>query len=474
MDCEQAANLISARIDGELAGGDDGALDAHLAGCATCRATMDAAALQDAAMVRAFAGGRDAAAMLAMRVAREMSASSPPIADSNVAWPLRETRWFAWTAFAAAAVIAVVLFLRPTPPSAPPSSVAQAPAPARPADSIAHLSLACGEVFTCPSGQDAWKPIAPGDGVAPGTKIRTANAAKCELALPDGSRVRLNAATELRLAAPDDVQLSGGQIFSAIGPNAGPLRIAAGSANVVTTGGPAAQLDVARATAGDAATVTVVAGAAQVHRQGAAGQQTTVRGGEFLRVGTSTGDIAPGGGPKWGCEPLTDPLKATRWLDDLLLLLPADNEELLTRVDLLLSRIVAERAARASPVDANPADATPGPIEHDVRARGQSWAPPIARYVAASTDTDRAKRRTAARLLADLAPPSCVEDLIPLLADDDPEIRFHTAAALNRLTGQTLGFSPDACAASPRDPTPLAAWQEWWNRNRSRYPARGG
>jgi HEAT repeat protein len=74
--------------------------------------------------------------------------------------------------------------------------------------------------------------------------------------------------------------------------------------------------------------------------------------------------------------------------------------------------------------------------------------------------------------LGDLAPPSCVPELIALLSDDDGEVRFHTAAALNRLTGQTLGFSPDRCAADPRDPAPVAAWQEWWSRNRSRYPAR--
>ena len=34
-----------------------------------------------------------------------------------------------------------------------------------------------------------------------------------------------------------------------------------------------------------------------------------------------------------------------------------------------------------------------------------------------------------------------------------------------------LGFSPDQCAATPRDPAPLAAWEEWWAGNRSRYSA---
>jgi predicted anti-sigma-YlaC factor YlaD len=61
VDCEDAANLISSRIDGELAAADAAALDAHLGECAACRAAMESCELQDAAMLRAFAGGRDAA-----------------------------------------------------------------------------------------------------------------------------------------------------------------------------------------------------------------------------------------------------------------------------------------------------------------------------------------------------------------------------------------------------------------------------
>jgi predicted anti-sigma-YlaC factor YlaD len=42
VDCEQAANFISSHIDGELAAADETVLDAHLAECATSRATMEA------------------------------------------------------------------------------------------------------------------------------------------------------------------------------------------------------------------------------------------------------------------------------------------------------------------------------------------------------------------------------------------------------------------------------------------------
>jgi ferric-dicitrate binding protein FerR (iron transport regulator) len=439
--CELAANLISSRIDGELAASEEAVLDAHLAECAACRAAMEAAAIQDAAMMRAFAGEREAAAALARRVEREFSGE----AAATGVRQRRATRWAGWIAAAAAGFVAGVIVVRPANPPATPVQIS-----AQPAEPIAHLALVSGEVFTCPSDKTDWQPVALGEGLAPGAKLRTTDAAKCEVALPGGARLRLNSGTELKLATGGDVQLTGGQIWSA-----GPLRIAAGDTQVTT---PSAQLDVA--CAANAATVTVVAGSAQVNGQG---QATTVRGGEMLRVGGEPP-------PKYGCVPMDDPVKATRWLDDLLVLLPPDDPELLARVDALLARIVAERSATAAVARG------PGPVEHDVRARGRAWAASMGRYAidhrSAPAEADRARRRTAARLLADLAPPSSVPDLIAILADDDSEVRFHAAAALNRLTGQTLGFSPDRCAAEPRDAAPVAAWQEWWAQNRSRYPER--
>ncbi len=466
VDCEQAANLISSRVDGEIPATEDAVLDAHLAGCPACRAVLEAAELQDAAMVRAFAGGRDTAVALAGRVAQEMSAFAPsPRRAVKHPWRRSLARWAGWTAAAAAAgFIGAVIFLRSTDRPATLSQRSR-----HLAEPIAHLALASGEVFTCPSENQPWQPMAPGAGLEPGAKVRTAESAKCELALPGGSRLRLNSSTELRFTAARDVQLTGGQMWSAVPRDAGPLRIAAGEAKVTTgeRGGAAAQFDIA--CAANAATVTVVAGSARVNGPQLNGlaQATTVRGGESLRVANAGSGAEPSRG--YACEPVADPVKATRWLDDLLMLLPADDPELLARVDALLARIVAERKGHVDASD-------PGPVEHDVRARGQAWAFPIARYaldhLSAPAEADRDKCRTATRLLADLAPPSFVPDLIRLLADDDGEVRFHAATALNRLTGQTLGFTPDRCAETPRDSAPAAAWQEWWTRNRSRYTAR--
>jgi hypothetical protein len=515
VDCEQAANLTSARLDGELAPADAAGLDAHLAGCAACRAAAEGIELQDAALVRAFAGGGDAAAALARRVTDEMTAATPTRTTAVATTPAAaaalpangRSRWatsggwrtcVGWAAAAAAGFAAAVVLVRPARPpavSSVSSSWPQQAFPVGPADPVggvepvARLVLASGAVFTCPDDRRPWQPMATGDGLAPGAKVRTADAAKCELTLPGGSRLRLNAGTELRFASARDVRLAGGQLWSDVPSDADPLRVAAGDA-CVTTGAPAARFDVACA-AGSAA-VTVVEGAARVDgpgRAGSPGRATTVRGGELVHVpatdaaaGTGIGDAASAA---LMCTPVADPLAATRWLDDLLVLRPGDDPELAARVDALLARVAAEHAAAdmaaATPTTGPvPVATSPGPVERDLRARGQAWAVPLARYAVAgapgpagsapagaesggarSAAVDLGKRRAAARLLADLATSPCVPDLVGLLADDDAEVRSRAAAALGRLTGRTLGFSPDRFAAEPRDPAPAAAWRAW-------------
>jgi hypothetical protein len=77
----------------------------------------------------------------------------------------------------------------------------------------------------------------------------------------------------------------------------------------------------------------------------------------------------------------------------------------------------------------------------------------------------------AMRIVADLAPSWAVGDLIPLLSDSDEEIRYQSAAALRRLTGQSQGREPGAWRKPWADCTPtFASWQTWWQNNRQRYP----
>jgi diguanylate cyclase (GGDEF)-like protein len=82
MDCQEAAALISARIDAELNDADRARLDAHLAECADCRAREEAFRRQHEALRGAFASSRragtDFAEQLAVKVPAMVKARPKP------------------------------------------------------------------------------------------------------------------------------------------------------------------------------------------------------------------------------------------------------------------------------------------------------------------------------------------------------------------------------------------------------------
>jgi hypothetical protein len=60
--------------------------------------------------------------------------------------------------------------------------------------------------------------------------------------------------------------------------------------------------------------------------------------------------------------------------------------------------------------------------------------------------------------------------LIDLLADNDAEIRVFAAAALQRLTGQNHGRSPEQWRQSAEEcAATLEEWRQWWSDNRHLY-----
>ena len=471
MTCDEAENLISARADGELPPGDSAALalDAHMAGCAECRATADAVQVQDAALVRAFAPARRASDVVAERAFATLLAERAAPAGQITTAPSRATpprRWvigIAASAIAASVVLATVLFIpRPKEPVARPTFASAAPP-------VAQVSLSTGDVFTCPShSTDAWRPVSPGASLAGGDRVRTGPSARVELRLADGSQVRLNGGTEARLDPGRSVELKQGQLWSAVPPGSQPLLVTApreAGGTITATNTPGGQLDFACAPAGPV--VTAIHGPARV--TDGRGTETQVPPGTAMTfvAGVAAGAGAPG-----------DPLLAMRWLDDLLMLKGRDDPERMARVNELLSRAKLEAAAApagSTPAGSMPpaaAPSAPGPVEQLIRSQGDRWTDSLACHVRSPDSlADRATRVAAARLLADLAPPSAIPDLIALLPDRDGEVRFFAAKALHRLTGQNLGRTPEQCATDPADEAEQThkQWQAWWEQNQARY-----
>jgi ferric-dicitrate binding protein FerR (iron transport regulator) len=454
MDCEEAANLISQRVDGELAVGDAVGLDAHLAVCGECRAAAEALQLQDAALVRAFAGRRAAADALATRVT---AALSLPHARQIPAWRrgLLPAAVAATVFLAAGALVLSVLRNRPER-----TLVTQS----RP--TVAKVTLTSGSVFTCPShAPNAWQPVAQGEPLGPGARVRTSPDARLELCLVDGSNIRLNGSTEARLGPGPSVELQRGQLWSAVPPQAQPLRVTVPSA----VGGPITGVTEPGARADLACTsgvpvLTAVEGSAKLLSPGV---ETLVPAGQAATW------VEPPGGARLSPA---DVLLATWWVDDLLVLKGRDDPERLARVNELLSRIKSEAATmRPATGPATLPTVSPGAFEQLMRGEAGRWSEPMACYVCSPASRgDREKRLTAARLLADLAPPSVIPELIALLADPESEVRRYSATALQRLTGQTLGGSPAQCAGETGASIGQTQkkWQAWWEQNRTRYGAR--
>src|SRR5688500_9764492 len=102
MDCDEAANLISARLDDEIEPDERARLEAHLATRASCCAADAAARAQHDELTASFAARRRASAQVADRVVREIRRDARP-----------RLRWAPLIASAAAGFALAVLLFRP-------------------------------------------------------------------------------------------------------------------------------------------------------------------------------------------------------------------------------------------------------------------------------------------------------------------------------------------------------------------------
>jgi hypothetical protein len=102
--------------------------------------------------------------------------------------------------------------------------------------------------------------------------------------------------------------------------------------------------------------------------------------------------------------------------------------------------------------------------EDEIRRVGSRAGLPLLRYVESPrSQSDTASRHAAARIAGDLADKRVLGDLVALLGDDDPEVRFHAARALHRVSGTDRGHPPEAWKDDPLScQSTREAWQEWW------------
>jgi hypothetical protein len=425
MQCEDAINLISAEIDGELSGGERSQLDAHLAQCADCRATAEAMRLQDAQLVRAFVPRRKAAADIAVRVTSQLTRSRA-----------RRTAWLSPIAAAAAGFLLAVLILRPwtrtaTTPTPENATIA----------SIGHLDIATGLV-ECQTPGKSWQPMQTGAAISRGSRIRTGPGVRCEFAMDDGSEIRLNENSELKLAQSRKLDLAVGQVFSVVAKGRSSFELAVAGATVTALG---TRFDVQRRP--ERVVLAVLDGSTQLAGPGA---QRVVQQGQVVSL--ANGQITALEGPQ-----ALD--QATRWIMDILVLKGRDNPELNARIDDLFAQIGEGKMAFLR--------------ENELKAMGDRCVVPLTRYLESPRSAGQIfKCRQAARIVGDVSQPWCIPDLIRLLQNPDGEVRASAAQALFRLTNLTQNRSTIQWREEPAESGRAAfqAWQEWWHTNRDRYP----
>jgi hypothetical protein len=166
------------------------------------------------------------------------------------------------------------------------------------------------------------------------------------------------------------------------------------------------------------------------------------------------------GGAVAGRRRVHDLIVATSWVHEILMLKGHDNEELANRMDDMLAQIGNAKMSFM--------------VEKEILQLGDHCVLPLTRFIQSEgSRLDRKKRANAARILAKIARPWSVEDLIGLAGDDDREVRYYTAKALERLTdGQTQGLTPEQWRDFNTDTraAALERWHEWWQVNREHFP----
>lgn len=448
MNCQQSENLLSARLDGELAPEDAAPLQAHLDTCAACQSLAATMKEQDAQLRRGFAPRRIAAASFELKVPDTFNSRQT---EREIKVPVTFSwNWLPLGLAAAAGFLLAILIFRPwqKPPQvqtaiARLSSTTQIPLTTQPGSifSCGQLALATGKVEICPSNSSTWRPMETGGAVPIDARVRTGDGIRCEFQMADGSIVRLNQDSELRFAGSRHLELSSGQVWSGVAQNKTPFTV---SADPTTITADSTRFDVSKSP--EKTSLVVFDGAARVKMIGT-----------DLRV-TSGQEMEVVAGRASQPRPVPDLSLAAQWIDELLMLKGRDNPELTQRIDDLLARLGEDKMQYLH--------------EEEIRGLGDHCVLPLTRYIQSDRSArEPARRRTAAEILSDCAQPWCVPYLIELLSDRDGDVRAAAGRALVRVSHYDIGSddqwrtAPDSARAAL-----IAQWQEWWARNKSHIP----
>jgi len=402
---------LHAFLDGELAREEAEALARVLATDETQRARLAELCALDGALREAYAGERRAAGPVLARLAL------PPAAR-----PRRARLPWLLLPLAAAAGLGAGLLL---------AGRAGAPGPEVPAAKpfVAVATLATGP-FLVEDAAGSVREARAGEFLPPGARVCAPEGVRLALVLEDGSELRLDRGSSVRLAGPRALALEAGRAWSRVEPGA-PFHIECGPTRVEVLG---TELSVERQ--GERTEVQLFHGSARVEAGGAARA------------------LAAGESALWDGAALSDPYRiqsealATGWMLELYAYSGTHHRDLAEHLD----RLLIEMGRRKL-------------VSFEERVLESELAGvcrvPIARYlVSEGAQAEPEARRKAARVLETIADASVAVPLVQALTDPDPEVRRSAARILQRLSGGALRLDPERSAAG-LEPAKLQECETW-------------
>ena len=456
MNCLEVNELLSMWVDGEASSSDSIAIEHHLSECDECKATADSVRTLDKSMKSAFASDRMRGNFVANAAIQELEKSSDQTNLDSKPWFGR----FSSVVIATAAgfLIAVLIFQ----PWKPPRKVIIEkfieiePDNSKPpifTPPVARLINSIGEIEFRSPKSNRWQAVSGDETLAysKDTSIRTSNDVKCELITSDDCVLRLDGGTEVTFKSGSQVEIARGQMWCRAS-NDVPFEV-----NVV-----------------DAATKNSIPYAicsrdsSAILQVNADSSGHVIAATEGIKVMTVTGsevelesdEIAIVEMGKVNKKRYRDAILAGSWMHPLIIKKELGDQDVDSRVDQLLARIGAAKLATL--------------YEQEIRSLGEHCVLPLLRFVQSDESRQNlAQRKAAMRIVSDLAPGWAVEDLIALLKDSEPNIRYYSAVGLKRLTSLTHGRTPDGwknpwveCRDSHE------RWHTWWNDHKAKFPAR--
>ena len=403
--CESVRSLFSELIDGELGDTQVKAVEAHLGQCAMCRDEFQAIRQLDKQLAGVLVIDN-----VEEKIQQAFAAGNSTVGESDAATGAKFRRQIpSLGIIGAIAALWLVAFFVWSLSNPPPVSIYHV---------VAHLVSATGPVEVRAANAQHWRTVLPPERIEiqNGARVRTGNAALCEIQTTGQGKVRMDRGCEIILNDSHDLELVAGKLWCSA-PSHDALKVTV----------PIQQSDqpvMAMLTCPNATVLQCDATPSSVSCSRPPGSESNEAA--EIHVGEQTWQIKPGqivvvaSSQEMTRGPRAD--TADVWQLPLLALSSDSRLELSSYLQRLLAPVGRTKARHMN--------------EAQIRALGPAGAIPLLSFVLHEPGADSTLRRTAMRLVTETADESSIPMLRQLTTDEDPFIASRAANLLDGFTNK--------------------------------------